>query len=193
MELTKLAATKRVNGAGSRENERQRKLGNIPAVYYGKGLEPVSVCVKEADVRKVLAPGKRYTLLDLEIDGKAGNPAVVYNYQKDALSQKITHIDFLKIDEATPVKVVVPVTISGLPIGVKAEGGTLSQEAHKLTLSVVPGKIPAGINVDVSEFHAGVTFYAENLDLGDAKLVSKGRTVIFAITKPRGQKAEAEA
>ncbi len=190
MELISLNATKRVNGEGSRANGRLRKAGQIPAVYYGKGLEPVSVSVKTEDVAKVLAPGKRYTLLDLVIDGKAGNPAIIYNYQKDAISQKIEHIDFLKIDEATPVKVVVPVTISGLPVGVKTEGGTLAHETHKLKLAVVPGKIPAGINIDVSEFHAGVTYYAENIDLGDAKLVSKPRTVIFAISKPRGQKAE---
>lgn len=189
MELTTLKATSRVNGEGSRANGRLRKTGAIPAVYYGKGIEPVSVSVNAADVRKVLAPGKRYTLLDLEIDGKAGNPAIVYTYQKDAISQEITHIDFLKIDEATPVKVVIPVTISGLPVGVKTEGGTLSQETKKLKLSVVPGKIPTGINIDVSDFHAGVTYYAEKIDLGEAKLVSKPRTVIFAISKPRGQKA----
>ena len=101
MELTTLKATSRVLGA-NRENKRLRKAGQIPAVYYGKGTETVNISVSEIDIRKVLAPGKRYTLLDLEIDGKAGNPAVIYNYQKDAISQKFVHIDFLKIDEATP-------------------------------------------------------------------------------------------
>ena len=108
MELTTLKATSRVLGA-NRDNKRLRKAGQIPAVYYGKGTETVNISVSEIDIRKVLAPGKRYTLLDLEIDGKAGNPAVIYNYQKDAISQKFVHIDFLKIDEATPVKVRVPV------------------------------------------------------------------------------------
>ncbi len=190
MELTTLKATSRVLGAGSREMQRLRKTGMIPAVYYGKGIEPVSVAVSADDVRKVLVPGKRYALLDLEIDGKAGNPVVIYDYQKDAISQKITHIDFLKIEENSPVKVVVPVTLSGIPVGVKAEGGMLSQITRKLKLSVLPTKIPSVLTVDVSACHAGTTFYAENMDLGDAVLVSKPRTVIFTISKARGPKED---
>lgn len=191
MELTTLKATSRVLGASSREMQRLRKTGMIPAVYYGKGIEPVSVAVSADDVRKVLVPGKRYALLDLEIDGKAGNPVIIYDYQKDAISQKITHIDFLKIEENSPVKVVVPVTLSGIPVGVKAEGGMLSQISRKLKLSVLPTKIPSVLTVNVSACHAGTTFYAENMELGDAKLVSKPRTVIFTISKARGQKEEA--
>jgi len=191
MELTTLKATSRVLGASSREMQRLRKTGMIPAIYYGKGIEPVSVAVSADDVRKVLVPGKRYALLDLEIDGKAGNPVIIYDYQKDAISQKITHIDFLKIEENSPVKVVVPVTLSGIPVGVKAEGGMLSQISRKLKLSVLPTKIPSVLTVDVSACHAGTTFYAENMELGDAKLVSKPRTVIFTISKARGQKEEA--
>ena len=191
MELTTLKATSRVLGASSREMQRLRKTGMIPAVYYGKGIEPVSVAVSADDVRKVLVPGKRYALLDLEIDGKAGNPVIIYDYQKDAISQKITHIDFLKIEENSPVKVVVPVTLSGILVGVKAEGGMLSQISRKLKLSVLPTKIPSVLTVDVSACHAGTTFYAENMELGDAKLVSKPRTVIFTISKARGQKEEA--
>lgn len=190
MELTTLKATSRVLGAGSREMQRLRKTGMIPAVYYGKGIEPVSVAVFADDVRKVLVPGKRYTLIDLEIDGKAGNPVVIYDYQKDAISQKITHIDFLKIEENTPVKVVIPVALSGIPVGVKAEGGMLSQISRKLKLSVLPTKIPSVLTVDVTACHAGTTFYAENMDLGDAVLVSKPRTVIFTISKARGQKED---
>lgn len=190
MELTTLKATSRVLGAGSREMQRLRKTGMIPAVYYGKGIEPVSVAVSADDVRKVLVPGKRYALLDLEIDGKAGNPVVIYDYQKDAISQKITHIDFLKIEENFPVKVVVPVTLSGIPVGVKAEGGMLSQITRKLKLSVLPTKIPSVLTIDVSACHAGTTFYAENMDLGDAVLVSKPRTVIFTISKARGPKED---
>jgi len=83
--------------------------------YYGKGAKSVSISVSEKELEAVLAPGKRYTLLDLVIDGKKGNPAIVYEYQKHNISQKITHVDFLKIDENTPIAVRVPVRLSGIP------------------------------------------------------------------------------
>ncbi len=192
MELTKLKATSRVLGAG-REPARMRKAGSVPAVYYGKGIEPVSISVNAADLHKVLAPGKRYTLLDLEIDGKAGNPALVYVYQKDSISQSIKHIDFLKIDENTPVTVRVAVNLSGIPVGVKSEGGMLSQENRYLKLSCMPAKIPASIEIDVSEARAGTTFYARNLDLGDNRLVSQERTVIYTISKAKASKEQGGA
>ena len=182
MELTTLKATSRVLGA-NRENKRLRKAGQIPAVYYGKGTEALNISVSAIDVRKVLAPGKRYTLLDLEIDGKAGNPAVIYNYQKDAISQAIDHIDFLKIDEATPVKVRVPVKLSGLPVGVKTQGGLLAQETHYLMLSAKPTCIPTVLNLDISDFETNVTFYAKDFKLPEGvTLASVPRTVIFSIS-----------
>lgn len=191
MQLTTLKATSRVAGS-SRATVRLRKAGQIPAVYYGKGQEAVSISVNAQDIAKILAPGKRYTLLDLEIDGKAGNPAVVYSYQKDSISMRIEHIDFLKIDEATPVTVRVPVVLEGLPVGVKNEGGLFSQIMRFVKLKAVPEKIPANIKLDISAFHAGVTYYAKELKLEGVELASPSRTVIFTIsTKARAAKIEA--
>ena len=194
MELTTLKATSRVLGA-NRENKRLRKAGQIPAVYYGKGTETVNISVSSIDIRKVLAPGKRYTLLDLEIDGKAGNPAIIYNYQKDAISQAIDHIDFLKIDEATPVKVRVPVKLSGLPVGVKTQGGVMAQETHYLMLSAKPTCIPTVLNLDISDFETNVTFYAKDFKLPEGvTLASVPRTVIFSISsKSKKKDAAADA
>ena len=194
MELTTLKATSRVLGA-NRENKRLRKAGQIPAVYYGKGTEALNISVSAIDVRKILAPGKRYTLLDLEIDGKAGNPAVIYNYQKDAISQAIDHIDFLKIDEATPVKVRVPVKLSGLPVGVKTQGGVMAQETHYLMLSAKPASIPTVLELDISDFETNVTFYAKDFKLPEGvTLASVPRTVIFSISsKSKKKDAAADA
>ena len=160
MELTKLVATSRVLGK-SRDCARLRKEGKIPAVYYGKGQESVNISVSAIDVRKVLAPGKRYTLLDLEIDGKAGNPAVIYSYQKDAITQAITHIDFIKIGEDSKIKVRVPVKLTGLPVGVKTQGGVFSQESRYLMLSAKPACIPTLLEMDISDFETNVTFVSK--------------------------------
>jgi large subunit ribosomal protein L25 len=191
MQLTTLNAQARTVGS-SRDSSRVRKTGNIPAVYYGKGSETVSITVSEKDLEAVLAPGKRYTLLDLVIDGKGGNPAIVYQYQKNNISQKIIHIDFLKIDANIPIAVRVPVHLLGMPIGVKNQGGSLSQESRYLKLSAKPADIPASIELDISEMPNNTTYYAEKLDLGKASLISPKRMVIFIISKGR-EAAAAEA
>jgi large subunit ribosomal protein L25 len=193
MELTTLKATSRVLGA-NRDNARLRKAGQIPAVYYGKGMEAQNIAVSEIDLRKVLAPGKRYTLLDLEIDGKAGNPAVVYNYQKDAITQKFVHIDFIKISDDSMVKVRVPVKLSGLPVGVKTQGGIFSQETRYLMLAAKPACIPTVLEMDISEFGTNITFYAKDFKLPEGvELASGPRTVIFTISSKSKKKEEAAA
>ncbi|SHK70269.1 50S ribosomal protein L25 [Fibrobacter sp. UWEL] len=193
MELTKLVATSRVLGK-SRDNARLRKAGQIPASYYGKGQENVNISISAADLRKVLAPGKRYTLLDLVIDGKEGNAAVVYNYQKDPLTQEIIHVDFLKIDETTKVKVRVPVKLNGLPVGVKTQGGTFAQQNRYIQLAAAPANIPTVIEMDISSYPAPTTFYAKDLKLAEGvELACTPRVVIFNITAKRGAKASEEA
>jgi large subunit ribosomal protein L25 len=190
MQLTTLNAKIRAAGS-SRDCNRARKTGEIPAIYYGKGSESVSISVSEKDLEVVLAPGKRYTLLDLVIDGKKGNPAIVYQYQKHNISQKIIHIDFLKIEENTPIAIRVPVRLSGIPLGVKNQGGSLSQESRYLKLLAKPADIPANIELDISEMPNNTTYYAEKLDLGKVSLLSPKRTVIFTISKGREETATA--
>ena len=188
MELTTLKVTSRVLGA-NRDNARLRKAGQIPAVYYGKGVEAQNVTVSEADLRKVLAPGKRYTRLDLEIDGKAGNPAIVYSVQKNAITQKIIHVDFIKIADDEFVKVRVPVKLSGLPVGVKTQGGVFAQEARYLMLAAKPACIPTVLELDISNFETNVTFYAKDFKLPEGvQLASVPRTVIFSISSKSKKK-----
>ena len=186
--MNTLKVTSRVLGA-NRANARLRKAGQIPAVYYGKGIEAQNLSVSEIDLRKVLAPGKRYTLLDLEIDGKAGYPALVYSVQKDAITQKITHVDFIKIAEDDFVKVRVPVKLSGLPIGVKTQGGVFAQEARYLMLAAKPACIPAVLELDISNFETNVTFYAKDFKLPEGVTLASGpRTVIFSISSKSKKK-----
>ncbi len=189
MQLTTLEVKSRALGK-SGENGRLRKVGSIPATYYGKGAEAKNILVDEIALRNVLAPGKRYQLLDLVIDGKGGNAAIVYEFQKDNLTQTITHVDFLKVDAESPVKVRVPVRLNGMPVGVKNQGGVLSQETRYIKLAVKPAEIPASFEVDISEIGAGVTYYAKDLPLGNAQLVSPPKTCIFTISKGRTEKEE---
>lgn len=192
MQLTTLKTQSR-KLTDSRANVRIRKQGLVPAVYYGEGQAPVHVAVDADTLRLVFAPGKRYTLLDLEIDGKAGNPALIYDYQKDALTQKITHIDFLRIHDESRVKVRVAVRLVGLPIGVKTEGGLLQQEKRYIFLNCKPKQIPSELVVNVDDYHAGFTFYAKDLVVGDATLASQPKTAIFTISKGRGEDKNAAA
>ena len=183
MKLTTLKVDSR-DAASKGALNAMRAEGKIPAIYYGKTQEPVQISVDEAELRKVMV-SKRYELLDLEIDGQSGNPAVVYEFARDIITQKITHVDFIEIKADREVKVQIPVSLEGVPYGVKTEGGSLLQTSRIVRLSCLPENIPTEFVVDVNEARARDTFYVTDLDLGDAKLVTSPRSVIYTISKGR--------
>ena len=89
------------------------------------------------------------------------------------------------------LKVRVLVKLNGLPVGVKTQGGTFAQQNRYIQLAAVPSKIPAVLEMDISEFPAPTTFYAKDLKLEDGiELACKPRTVIFTITAKSGKKAD---
>ena len=81
--------------------------------------------------------------------------------------------------------------MNGLPVGVKTQGGTFAQQNRYIQLAAVPSKIPAVLEMDISEFPAPTTFYAKDWKLADGiELACQPRTVIFTITAKSGKKAD---
>ena len=92
------------------------------------------------------------------------------------------------------MKVRVPVKLSGLPVGVKTQGGVMAQETHYLMLSAKPTCIPTVLNLDISDFETNVTFYAKDFKLPEGvTLASVPRTVIFSISSKSKKKDAADA
>lgn len=162
-----------------------RAEDQIPAVIYGKGTEPVLLSVDSSDFRKVYGPGQRNNLLNVVVDGSEYS-VVVYDLQKDVISQKVVHIDFKLIKEDEPVKVYVPVHLDGVPVGVRTQGGSMMQQTKVIRVACLPSEIPAAYTIDINEYEAGFSYYVKNLDLGSAKLVSSDRAVLFTVKKGRG-------
>lgn len=190
MKLTTLKVDNR-DAASKGALSAMRADGMIPAVFYGKTQEPINISVNEAELRKVMG-SKRYELLDLEIDGQSGNPAIIYEFERDIITQKITHVDFLEIKEDRELKIRVPIVLEGVPYGVKSEGGSLLQPTKRVRIACLPENIVNEYVLDISEAKSRTTFYAKDLNLVDATLVSNARAVIYTISKGRNQEEEEE-
>lgn len=184
MELTTLNAQAREITSKSALNS-LRAEGQIPAVIYGRGAEPVLLSVNTPDFRKVYGPGQRNTLLNVVVDGSEYS-VVVYEVQKDVITQNVIHIDFKLVKEDEPVKVSVPVVLDGIPEGVRTQGGSLFQQTKVIRVACLPTQIPESYTIDINQYDAGFSFYLKNLDLGNAALVSSDRAVLFTVKKGRG-------
>ncbi|HYG66400.1 MAG TPA: 50S ribosomal protein L25, partial [Anaeromyxobacteraceae bacterium] len=124
--------------------------------------EPVHLAVDPAAIQKAINTPHRFnTLLTLKVDG-AEKRVLFRDYQVDPVTRKLLHADFLEVKLDEPVRVEVPVVTTGRAEGVAA-GGILSLATHEIVLEALPNKIPAQIQVDVTNLKIGASIHVADL------------------------------
>lgn len=154
MSSTTLVATPR-STSGSAAARRLRAEGRIPAVLYGRGMEPVSVTIERRELRIALSgPAGSNTLLSLKVGG-ATYPAVVKELQRHPVRRNVTHVDFLQVNLAEAITVHVPVRLEGEAKAVVAAGGLVDRAVDTIEVSCTPGDMPNEIVVDITDMQPG--------------------------------------
>ncbi len=156
METQALVAEVRA-GRGKGPARQLRASGRIPAVFYGRGVEPRALSVVPRDVLKVLSTVLgRNVLIALKVDGK-DEYVMLKDMQVDPISREPKHVDLYRVDLERPVTARVPFKTTGRAAGV-VKGGKLKVVYRDLPVLAKPGQIPASISADVShlELHQAV-------------------------------------
>ena len=139
---------------------RVRVRGKIPAVIYGAGLESIAVEVDPKQITRILhSESGHNTIFDLEISGSAAKTkAMIVDWQYEPIKSLLLHIDLKRIAMDKLMKVMVPIQLSGVAIGVKAQGGLLEHVLREVEIECLPGDIPSHLDVDVSslEMHGAI-------------------------------------
>jgi large subunit ribosomal protein L25 len=84
----------------------------------------------------------------------------------------------------------------GIPVGVKDEGGVLDFVTREVEVECLPGDIPQGIELDVSNLELGSNYQAKDLELEkNIELMVEPDKVIVAVAHSRvaAEVEEAEA
>ena len=184
---------KRIGKSGARE---VRKEGNIPAILYGQGENPVPLVVSPDELRRALSNSAGInTILELEIDGSEQPEkkfSMVQEIQRDPLKNRVIHLDFLAIDMQKNVRVKVPVNTQGRSEG-ERRGGKLEKLMRTIDLECLPGNIPDSIEIDVSDLEIGDFVDIDGISLGEgvASLRSGSEKVVQVVAQ-RAQEIEEE-
>ena len=161
---TSLKATVRDN-TGSAQSRRSRGEGNIPAVVYGLGMEPVSVEIDAREFTNALkTEAGSNVILNLEV-GKNKYTTLAREIQRHPYKNEFLHIDLIQIDLTQKVEANVQINFLGTPVGVKDEGGLVQTINSTITVSTLPSSIPSSLDLDISELNVG-----ENATVLDVKL-----------------------
>lgn len=163
MEMAKLKAANR-SGRGKGAARKTRAQGQVPGVVYGLHKDPVTVAIDPMDVTVLLrtSPWRRNTVVDLSVDGGAGQPVLIQELSVHPVSRELLHIDLLHLDFDRKLRVEVPVKLTGKPEGVKA-GGLLQQLVRTLKIECLPMDIPIEIEIDVSSLDRKASMSVEQV------------------------------
>lgn len=182
-----LTARKR-DRVGSRYAKRLRDRGDLPAIVYGHGQEPLSIEFNAHEANIHFAKGER--VFKLVMEGAGEEFVLLQDLQFDHLGTDIIHADFRRVDLAERVEVTVPLEFVGNAKGLKAAGAFLNHPVTHLELECAVTNLPDVLEVDIShlDVHQHMTAGEVPLPKETMKLRTPADTVIVAI----GVKAETE-
>ena len=188
MAETELNVTLR-NGIGKGGARALRRQNLVPAVVYGRGLEPCAVTVEPKALKKAIATESGWnTLITLKGEGAfSGKVVILKDMQVDPIRRDVQHADFQVIDLKKKVHVMVPVHPVGKSEGEKV-GGSLQIIRHELEVFCLPSGIPGAIEVDVTSLNIGDVLHVEDLVLPAG--VEVPHEVNFTVITVTGHKAE---
>ena len=189
-----LSATKR-DGAGKGVARKLRQGGRVPAVMYGKDMEPLHLSIDAMEAGHLFhAISTDNTIVDLVVEGeKEAFPTLVREIQAHPHKNELVHVDFLRIQKGVAVEVEVPIELLGTPVGVKMQGGVLEHLVHEVPVKCIPSLIPESIQIDVSALAIDDAIHLSELTIpeGVELLIDDDRTVCL-VSAPRAVVEEAE-
>jgi large subunit ribosomal protein L25 len=174
----KLAAEPR-SEFGKGAARRARVAGQIPAVLYGHGTEPVHVLLPGHDTMMAL---KHSNALLTITWGKETELAIAKDVQRDPVKRSIDHVDLLIVKKGEKITVDVPVHLVG-----ESFSGTIHVLEHN-TLQVVTEAthIPEAIELSIEGLQDGAKIHAGEVKLpSGTELAMDPEALVVAISTPR--------
>lgn len=166
-----------------------RRSGQIPAVLYGQGTSQLIQLDPKAIQNILVAQAGSTGLISLTIDGDEQaqqRTAVIQDVQRDPLEGSILHVDLLEVSMDKPVRVKVPVHITGgVPIGVKRDKGVVNQPMREVHIECLPNLIPDQIDVDASALEINQGIHIRDLQVGEGiKILDDPDGMVVNVTVP---------
>ena len=187
-----LVATPRTGKFNKNHARRVRVAGQIPAVVYGAGQDPVAVVVDPKAVTRILhSESGHNTIFDLNVEN-AGSviKAMIVDWQNEPIKGKLLHIDIKRIAMDKPMRVSVPIHLVGTPVGVKSQGGILDHVLREVEVECLPADIPSHLDVDVTGLGLNGAIHVSDLPhSGSIKFLGEENATVAHVTAVKAEAA----
>ncbi len=184
-----------LNGTARTENGKKaaaslRTAGMVPCNLYGAG-DNKSFALPSSSVRSLVF-NPDFQLADISLDG-SNYRAIVKEVQMDPVTDDVTHLDFLVIQDGKSVTVQLPVRIiGGSPKGVR-DGGKLQVKVRKLKVKTTPEYLVPALELNLESLELGKTFRVGDINIKGMEVMHSASIPVAAVFIPRTVKEEPKA
>jgi len=191
-QTVQLSAERRtVKGKGA--SKELRRGGKVPAVIYGRGRQPADLLVDGVTLGRLLEKiVPESTIVELTVDGKPVK-TLIREVQRHPVRPGIVHVDFYEIRAGQKIRVAVPIHCTGIPEGVRNQGGTLDQVIRNVEIEVLPDDIPEHVELDVTALTIGKSLHISDLSIPKAQILMDGSLTVATVVAPRIEEVAAPA
>jgi len=186
MKTLEIIGFKRAN-LGKKEAQDLRNEGNVPCVLYG-GAEQVHFYTPMILFRDLLYTPNVYQV-SLNVEGTKYD-CILQDAQFHAVNETILHVDFLQLQTDKPIKLNVPVRLTGTAPGVQ-KGGKLVPKLRKLSVKALPADMPDYIDVDVSNLDLGRSIKVGDIPAAQYSILNSTANPVVSIEIPRALRGKA--
>jgi large subunit ribosomal protein L25 len=145
----------------------RRVAGEVPAIIYGGGEQPVPVTIPHKDLAHAIENEAFFSsIITLKVGGSEVS-SVIKDLQRHPAKPRILHADFLRVraDQEITVRVPLRFVDEDKAIGVKQEGGIINHMINELEISCLPKHLPEFIEVFMAELKVGDSIHIADLAL----------------------------
>jgi len=170
-------------------NKHLRNRGVIPAVIYGKNMEPVPISLEKRNFVHIAKEKGRNTIykLILRSDLRKRFYCILKDYQVHPVTRKVIHLDFLGIEESGRVRIPMPLRFKGTESD-NIKNNSLRVYIDSLQVDVDTAHIPDYLVVDVSAMKLNDVLYARQMEMPEHMDLADSAEKVVCTLRVKGQK-----
>src|SRR3972149_8599020 len=150
-----------------------RKEGLLPANIFGKDLKSKAIQVQEKEFYKTFKLAGETGVVEVKVKDET-YPALIHNVQRNPVTDKVTHVDFHKVNLKEKITAHVPIKLVGESPAEKSGVGLILQTINEIEVESLPVDIPHEIELDISDLsEIGQTIHIKNLRVDKEKVEIK--------------------
>ena len=165
-----------------------RREGITPLHLYGNGIESQSLQCSTALISRLVNEAGTNIPVNLQVEGESTeNICFVREVQYHPVTDRLVHVDFMKVDVTKPVRAEVPVIVEGLSPAVRNMGGTLLQPLQTVTVEALPMDIPGLYTLQAELLiDFDTNFYVRDLEISDSvEIINDDEELLAGVVAPR--------